>query len=104
MLPELAIAAYVPPAVYVAGSISLDYQDSEIFVEFGDGSKKAIVTDSAGAELQQTDLKIVLSNRDQLAVTKRRAHFLQLDFDLEASPDVNTAPRRQNIWLIPLLI
>lgn len=91
-LTELAIAAYVPPAVYVAGNISLDYEDSEIYVEFGDGSKEAIVTDLAGVELTQTDLKIVLSNRDQLTVSKRRAHFLQLDFDLDASHDVDTVP------------
>jgi hypothetical protein len=91
-LTELAIAAYVPPAVYVAGSISLDYEDSEVYVEFGDGSKETVVTDSAGVELKQTDLKILLSNRDQLTVAKRRAHFLQLDFDLEASHDVDTVP------------
>ena len=91
-LTELVTAAFVPPATYVAGTISLDYRDAEVFVEFGDSSKQAIVTDLDGVQLQQTDLKIVLSNRDQLTVTKRRAHFLQLDFDLEASHEVDTVP------------
>jgi hypothetical protein len=89
---ELVTAAVIPPAVYVAGTIRLDYTDAEIFVEESDVAKEAVVTDSAGALLGQTDLKIVLSDRDQLAITKRRAHFLQLDFDLEASHVVDIAP------------
>lgn len=91
-LTELVSAVHLPPATYVAGSIRLDYQGAEIFVEFGDGSKEAIVTDMDGVPLQTTDLKIQLANRDRLFVTRRSAHFLQLDFDLEASHVVNTDP------------
>jgi len=91
-LTELVTAAIVPPATYVAGTISLDYVDSEVFVAAGDQSKKAVVTDLDGVPLQQTDLKIVLSNRDQLTVVKRRTALLQLDFDLEASHEVDTLP------------
>ena len=91
-LTELVAAAHVPPAVYVAGSISLNYDGAEIYVEVGDGSKEAMVTDLGGTPLEQTDLKIVLSDRDQLTVTRGRAHFLQLDFDLEASHEVDTGP------------
>ena len=91
-LTELVTAAIVPPATYVAGTISLDYVDSEVFVAAGDQSKKAVVTDLDGVPLQQTDLKIVLSNRDQLTVVKRRTALLQLDFDLEASHEVDILP------------
>jgi len=77
---ELVAAAIVPPATYVSGTISLDYGDAEVLVE------------AAGVARNQTRLKIALSNRDQLTVTKRRAHLLQLDFDLDASHDVNTVP------------
>lgn len=91
-LTELVSAATVPPATYVSGIISLDYTDSEVFVESGDLSKAAIVTDADGTPLQQVDLKIVLSNRDQLTVVRRRTALLQLDFDLEASHDVNIVP------------
>ncbi len=89
---ELVTAAAIPPAVYVAGTIRLDYTDAEIYVEESEVAKAAVVTDSFGTPLAQTDLKIVLSDRDQLTVTKRRAHFLQLDFDLEASHVVDIAP------------
>ena len=91
-LTELVTAAVVPPATYVAGTISLDYVDSEVFVAAGDLSKEAVVTDLDGNLLQQVDLKIILSNRDQLTVVKRRSAFLQLDFDLEASHEVDIVP------------
>jgi hypothetical protein len=89
---ELVAAAVVPPATYVSGTISLDYGDAEVLVEAAGVARKAVVTNMDDVELGQTRLKIALSNRDQLTVTKRRAHLLQLDFDLDASHDVNTVP------------
>jgi hypothetical protein len=91
-LTELVTAAMVPPAIYVAGTISLDYADAEVFVAAGDASKAAVVTDLDGVPLQQVDIKIVLSNRDQLAIVKRHTALLQLDFDLEASHIVDIVP------------
>ena len=90
-LTELVSAAIVPPATYVSGTISLDYDDAEIYVEESGTSKKAVVTLN-GAVLGQAELKIMLSNRDQLNVTRRRSHLLQLDFDLAASHVVDTGP------------
>lgn len=91
-LTELVTAAIVPPATYVAGTISLDYVDAEVHVAAGDASKETVVTDLNGIPLQQADLKIVLSNRDQLTVAPRRTALLQLDFDLEASHTVDIGP------------
>ncbi len=91
-LTELVSAASVPPGTYVAGMISLDYSDAEIFVEAAGASKAAVVTDLDGIPLAQTTLKIVLSNRDQLSVVAGRAALLQLDFDLDASHEVNIEP------------
>jgi hypothetical protein len=90
-LTELVTAAVVPPATYVAGTISLDYADAEILVAAGDTSKIAVVTDLDDVPLQQADLRIVLSNRDQLTVVPGRAALLQLDFDLDASHTVDVA-------------
>jgi hypothetical protein len=89
---ELVAAVVVPPAIYVKGSINLDYTDAEVVVEADSAPKDAVVTDLDDVELTQTSLEIVLSNRDQLLVTKRRAHFLQLDFDLAASHTVDIVP------------
>jgi hypothetical protein len=89
---ELVAAAVVPPATYVSGTISLDYGDAEVLIEAAGVAKSAVVTDMDDVELGQTRLRIALSNRDQLVVSKRRAHLLQLDFDLAASHDVNIVP------------
>ena len=89
---ELVSAATVPPGTYVAGTITLDYSDAEVVVEAGGAAKDAVVTDRDGNPLTQTDLKIVLSDRDQLVVTRRRAQLLQLDFDLAASHTVDITP------------
>ena len=89
---ELLTAATVPPATYISGTITLDYGDAEVFVEAGDLAKQAVVTDLDGNALGQTEVKIALSNRDQLHVSRGRTSFLQLDFDLGASHIVDIVP------------
>jgi hypothetical protein len=98
-LTELVTVATIPQAVYVSGTISLDYTNAEVFVEDSSavqdptqGSKEAVVKDADGSVLTQTELKIRLSNRDQLIVTRGRPALLQLDFDLEASHTVDLEP------------
>jgi len=91
-LTELVTAASVPPATYVSGTIRLDYTNAEVFVEASDESKAAVVKDAAGNNLTQTELKIHLSNRDRLVVSKGRPALLQLDFDLAASHEVDIVP------------
>ncbi|MGI9200774.1 MAG: hypothetical protein ACR2QL_06930 [Woeseiaceae bacterium] len=91
-LTELVTAASVPPATYVSGTIRLNYDNAEVFVEAGDVSKEALVTDLDGTPLSEIELKIVLANRDRLTITRGRAALLQLDFDLDASHDVDIAP------------
>ena len=91
-LTELVTVATVPPATYVAGTIRFDYTDAEVFVAAGDGSKEAVVTDQDGTPLAQAELRIRLSNRDQLTVRRGLASLLQLDFDLAASHVVDIEP------------
>jgi len=91
-LTELVTAATVPPATYVSGTIRLDYTNAEVFVEAADVSKAAVVKDLDGNVLRETSLKIHLSNRDHLIVTKGRPALLQLDFDLDASHTVDIVP------------
>ena len=91
-LTELVTVATVPPATYVSGTISFDYADAEVFVAVGDTSKEAVVTNLEGTPFAQTELKIVLSNRDQLHVRRGLTSLIQLDFDLDASHEVNIDP------------
>ncbi len=91
-LTEIVSAAMLPPATYVAGTIRLDYAAAEVFVEENGAAREAVVKDMDGNILGQTELKIRLSNRDQLRITKGRAALLQLDFDLDASHVVDLVP------------
>jgi len=91
-LTELVAAATIPPATYVSGTIRLDYTHAEVYVEAAEKSKKAVVKGMNGEVLTQTELKIHLSNRDQLIVRKGRPALLQLDFDLAASHEVDITP------------
>ena len=91
-LTELVGVATVPPGVYVAGTIRLDYSDAEVFVEAGDAAKEATVVDADGVPLTQTELKIQLSDRDQLLITRARTALLTVDFDLDASHSVDIGP------------
>jgi hypothetical protein len=101
---ELVSAASVPPGTYVSGTIRLDYSNAEVFVEADGQAKEAIVTDSAGNPLTQTDLKIVLSDRDRLVVTRLHSQLLQLDFDLAASHTVDIAPTPATAAAEPFIV
>ncbi len=91
-LTEFVVAASIPPGTYVAGTITLDYTEADVNVEFGDDSKPATVVDDDGVPLGQTSLKIKLDDRNQLFITRGRTSLLTVDFDLEASHTVDVVP------------
>ena len=51
-LTEFISVATVPPGLYVAGTIKLDYSSAEVFVEDGDMAREAMVVDAGGNALQ----------------------------------------------------
>jgi len=89
---ELIASATLPPGRYVAGTIVLDYSDSEVFVESDGDAKQAIVVNSDGVPLGEVRLKILLSDRDSLVISSGQASLLTVDFDLDASHSVDIAP------------
>ena len=93
-LTEFISVATVPPGVYVAGTIQLDYTNAEVFVEDGDVAKETVVVDADGNPLGQTELKIKLADRDQLLINRATTSLLTIDFDLDASHavDITTTP------------
>ncbi len=91
-LTEFISVATVPPGLYVAGTIRLDYTNAEIFVEDGDVAKEAIVVDADGNPLGKTELKIKLADRDQLFISRATTSLLTIDFDLDASHTVDIMP------------
>jgi hypothetical protein len=91
-LTEFISVATVPPGVYVAGTVRLDFTTAEIFVESGDLAKAATVVDADGNPLGQTELKIKLADRDQLFINRATTSLLTIDFDLDASHTVDISP------------
>lgn len=88
-LTEFISVATLPPGLYVAGTIRLDYSNAEITVADGDLAKAAIVVGPDGNPLGQTELKIRLADRDQLFVNRATTSLLTIDFDLDASHTVD---------------
>lgn len=88
-LTEFVTAANIPPGTYVAGTITLDYSDAEVFVEAAGAAKETLVVDGDGNALTQSTLQITLSDRNQLVITRGRPALLTVDFDLAASHAVD---------------
>ncbi len=91
-LTELVTASLVPPGVYVAGTITLDYSAAEVFVEASGGAKAAAVVNADGEAMGRAEFRIELSDREQLVITRGRPSLLTVDFDLAASHRVDIAP------------
>lgn len=91
-LTEFVTAASVPPGVYVAGIVTLDYADAEVYVEAGGAAKEAVVVDANGEPLGRAELTIRLSDQNRLVIARGRLALLTADFDLAASHVVDTAP------------
>ncbi len=88
-LTEFISVATVPPGIYVAGTIRLDYSNAEIIVEDGDVAKDTIVVGADGEPLNITEVKIRLADRDQLFINRATTSLLTIDFDLDASHTVD---------------
>ncbi len=91
-LTEFVSVATVPPGVYVAGTVRLDYSNAEVYVEAGELAKETTVVDADGNPLAQTELTIKLSDRDQLFINRATTSLLTIDFDLDASHTVDITP------------
>ena len=91
-LTELLTASSVPPGVYVAGRIALDYSAAEVSVEANGDAKRANVVDTDGNTLQRVEVRMVLADRDHLVITRGLSSLLTVDFDLAASHAVDIAP------------
>jgi hypothetical protein len=88
-LADLLSVATIAPGDFVGGTIRLDYSNAEIVVERAGQLVDAKAVDENGQPLGVVDLEVQLSNRDHLVVTRGRAAFLSLDFDLAASNEVD---------------
>jgi len=88
---ELLSATDVAAGDFNGGAIRLDYGSAEVFVEANGEMVQADVVDSDGNPLGIVDLEIDLAEREHLIVTRGGAALLEIDFDLAASHQIDTA-------------
>lgn len=103
-LSDLLSVATLAPGDIVGGTIRLDYTNAEINVEAGGQVVQADVVDGNNNPIGVTSLDIQLSDRDHLVITRGRAAFLSLDFDLAASNQVNTDVSPPKVTAQPYLV
>ncbi len=88
---EFVTAATIPNGTYVGATVRLDYADADVSVEVAGVPVEASVVDENGDPLGQVDVEIQLDNANRVIVAPGTPALLQLDFDLAASHEVNTA-------------
>jgi hypothetical protein len=89
-LSDLFSVTTLAPGDFAKGTIRLDYTNADIEVQKGTDTVKATPVDANGNPLGVTELEIRFDGRDHLIITKRRATFLAVDFNLAASNVVDT--------------
>jgi hypothetical protein len=103
-LSDLLSVTTLAPGDFVGGTIRLDYSSAEVFVEKNGEVVQAVVVDENGQPLGQTALEIRLADRNHLVVTRGRAAFLAVDFDLAASNEVDIAPTPPVVKARPYIV
>ena len=103
-LSDLLSVAALAPGDFVKGSIRLDYTNADIEVQKGTDSVKATAVDSSGNALGVTDLEVRLDGKDHLVITKARATFLAVDFNLAASNTVDLTQTTPVVTVQPFIV
>ena len=104
-LTEIVSAAFIPPGVYVGGSIDLDFTNADVHVEGPGGSVLgASVVDAEGNPLGAVSFDIQLDPQHPVLMTRRRATLLTFDFDLAASNTVDTGTDPAIVTAAPYIV
>jgi len=86
-MTELLTAASIPSGIYKAVSLTLNYSNSEIYVEnsAGDSVKVDNITDEDGAIVTTLETQISFDETKPLLIAQGIPALLSLDFDLKTS-------------------
>jgi hypothetical protein len=103
-LSDLLSVASLAPGDFVKGSIRIDYTNADIEVQKGTDSVKATAVDGSGKPLGVTELEIRLDGRNHLVITKGRAAFLAVDFNLAASNTVDLTQTTPVVTVQPFIV
>jgi hypothetical protein len=101
---EFASAASVPNGSYERAIVRLDFSEAEIVVEVDGVPTPASVVDANADALDVVDVEIQLDAANPLVVAPDAPAFLLLDFDLEASHEVNLGTTPVTATAAPFLV
>ncbi len=90
-MTEFLTAATVPTGTYVAATMTLDYRNAEIWVENsgGDNVQVTDIIDEDGDPVTTLEVTVQLEDRNRLVIAPGIPAHLMIDFDLQASNQVN---------------
>ena len=103
-LEEILTAATIPLGAYTAATMVLDYSNADIQVEVGGVPTAAKVQDADGNPVTTLEVKVKLDINRPLVIAPGIPAHLSLDFDLEATNTVDTAPVPPVVTVEPTLI
>ncbi len=103
-MTEFITAATVPSGRYVAATLAIDYSDADIQVESGGAPVAAAVVDGDGNRVDAMTMTIRLEGRDALVIAPGVPAHLTLDFDLQASHEVDTSTTPPTVTVEPMLL
>ena len=89
-MTEFLTAAMVPNGAYVQATMSLDYTNSDIWVEnaAGESVKADVIQDADGNPITLLDVSVRLEGRNKLVIAPGVPAHVTFDFDLNASNKV----------------
>ena len=104
-MTEFFTAATIPVGKYVKATMVLDYTAADVQVEVGGEPVAAILQDGEGNPIEELALSVSLANHGALVVKPGVPAHLTLDFDLEASNQVDLSnPADPVVTVEPILI
>ena len=102
---EFLNIATVPAGNYVAASIRLDFTDAQVVVQDDSGFiTEADLVDEQGNPLGEYDVRLQLANSDTIRIRPGVPAAFSLDFDLDASNDIDRTVSPPVVTVSPLLL
>ena len=105
-MTEFFTAATIPSGTYVKATLKLDYSNADIQVEDdnGDAIPVSAIQDEEGSAIGQLDLSVRLEGQRALFIAPGIPAHLTLDFDLNATNNVNLNNGSPIVTVSPVLL
>ena len=102
---ELVTVATVPAGIYDSVSLGLDFSGAEVIVqdELGNAIEARIV-DDAGAAIESLTVRLKLAGSDVIRIAPGIPAAFSLDFDLDASNDIDLLADPVTVRVAPFLL